>query len=250
LPRVENKSIPKPVGQFYAAKNWAVEKMMTNKIGIITLCLALSGPAFSQKKEDERIANSTAVLRETLNKDLSPAILSQSICVAVFPSVKKVAIGIGSSYGRGVLVCRKDEAPSGAWTAPVMFALDQGSIGLQLGSTATDFVLTVMKKSAADSFLSGSTKLGSGASVAAGPAGTTAAAYSSEAEVLTYSRTKGVFAGVSLAGAGVSPDKDANKSVYGTEMAATEIVNSAPVPAAARELVNLLNKTAPGKPRG
>lgn len=223
---------------------------MINKLCIVILCAALGAPAYSQKKEAERIANSTEVLKETLNKDLSPAVLSQSLCVAVFPSVKKVAIGIGSSYGRGVLVCRKDETLSGAWGAPVMFELDQGSVGLQLGTTATDFVLTVMKKDAVDRFLAGGTKLGSDAAVAAGPAGSQAGAYSPEAAVLTYSRTKGVFAGVSLSGAGLQDDKDANKALYGKEITPTQIVTSAPVPEAGRELVDLLNQTAPGRPRG
>src|SRR5437899_8016674 len=110
---------------------------MKKQLGIITLCLAVGLPLFSQKKEEERLANSTKVLKETLDKGLSPAVLSQAVCVAIFPSVKKVAIGIGGSYGRGVAVCRKDEEISGSWTAPSMFSLDQGSLGVQLGSTST-----------------------------------------------------------------------------------------------------------------
>jgi len=220
---------------------------MKNKLGTITLCLAIAIPLCAQKKEQERLANSATVLSETLNKDLPSAIMRQSVCVAVFPSVKKVAVGIGSSYGRGVLVCRKDETISGEWGAPVMFALDQGSVGVQLGSTATDLVLTVMTKAAADKFLAGKTKLGADAAVAGGPTGSQATAYSSQAEVLTYSRTKGVFAGVSLSGAGLEPDKDANKAIYGKEMAAKEIATSAPIVPAAQPLVDLLNKTAPGR---
>ncbi len=222
---------------------------MKKQLGMITLCLAVALPLFSQKKEEERLANATNALKETLNKGLSPAVLSQAVCVAVVPSVKKVAIGIGGSYGRGVAVCRKGEELSGSWTAPVMYSLDQGSLGIQLGSTSTDFVLVVMKKTAADRMLNGKTKLGTDAAVAAGP-GADASAYNSAAEVLTYSRTKGVFAGVSLSGASVEPDKDANKSLYGKEMTATEIVNSAPILPAAEPLVSLLNKTAPGRPRG
>jgi lipid-binding SYLF domain-containing protein len=222
---------------------------MKKQLGIVTLCLAVALPLFSQKKEEERLANATNVLKETLDKGLSPAVLSQAVCVAVFPSVKKVAIGIGGSYGRGVAVCRKGEELSGSWTAPVMYSLDQGSLGIQLGSTSTDFVLVVMKKAAADRMLNGKTKLGSDAAVAAGPAGAQANAYSPEAEVLTYSQTKGVFAGVSLSGASVEPDKDANKALYGKEMTAREIVNSAPIVPAAEPLVSLLNKTASGQPR-
>ncbi|HZR77852.1 MAG TPA: lipid-binding SYLF domain-containing protein [Chthoniobacterales bacterium] len=221
---------------------------MVRKIALTLLCVA--GAAFSQKKEEERIVNATSVLKETLNRDLSPAIVSKSLCIAVFPSVKKVAIGIGSSYGRGVLVCRQNEQSTGAWRAPIMFELEQGSVGLQLGSSATDFVLTVMTKEAAEKFLSGRAKLGTDAAVAAGPAGSQASAYSPEAQVLTYSRTKGVFAGVSLSGAGVDVDKDANKAVYGKEISATEILNSDTVPPAGKELVDLLNRVAPGRPRG
>ena len=223
---------------------------MNLKSGVATLCIALAAPVFSQSKEADRLASSTAVLKEETSKDLSSAILSQSICVAIFPSVKKVAVGIGGSYGRGVLVCRKQTALSGAWGAPIMFALDQGSLGLQLGSTATDFTLTVMKKEAADRFLGGGAKLGSDAAVAAGPVGSQASAYSPEAQVLTYSRTKGVFAGVSLSGAGLKADDDANKALYGKPITPTEILETQTVPPSAKQLVDLLNRTAPGRPTG
>jgi len=221
-----------------------------NPLRITLLCVASTSLLFPQQKENERLRNSADVLKQTLDEGLSPAVLSQSICVAIFPSVKKVAIGIGTSYGRGVLVCRKNEDLAGAWTAPVMFALDQGSLGLQLGSTATDFVMTIMKKAAAERALNGKTKLGSDAAVAAGPAGAQASAYNSEADFLTYSRSKGVFAGVSLSGASVEPDKDANKTVYGKEVTAAQIMSSAPVVPSAQPLVNLLNQTAPGRPHG
>jgi lipid-binding SYLF domain-containing protein len=204
--------------------------------------LAISSTLFAQKKEMERLANSTTVLSEVY-KDVSPAILAQTVCMAVFPSVKKVAIGIGSSYGRGVLVCRND---SGGWGAPVMFALDQGSVGLQLGSTATDFVLAVTKRTAAERLVAGKTKLGSDAAVAAGPMGSQASSDSMQSEVLTYSRTRGVFAGVSLSGAGLEPDKGANKAIYGKEITAKEILTSAPIVPAAKPLIELLNKISPG----
>src|SRR5215472_4066428 len=139
---------------------------MNNRLGIIGLCLVMALPSFSQKKEQERIANATDVLKSTIDNGLSHDVLSQSLCVAIFPSVKKVALGIGASYGRGVVVCRKGEDLSGSWTAPIMYSLDQGSLGLQLGSTATDFVLTVMNKSAVERMLNGKIKLGSDAAVA------------------------------------------------------------------------------------
>jgi SH3 domain-containing YSC84-like protein 1 len=221
-----------------------------NRLGIVILCAALALPLFSQKKEDQRITNATATLQQTLDSGQLPtAVLSQALCVAVFPNIKKVALGIGASYGRGVLVCRKDESPSGAWTAPLMYAVDQGSIGAQIGSTSSDIVLTFMTKSAVDRALQGKMKLGSDAAVAAGP-GTSTSAYQGTADVLSYKRSSGVFAGVSLAGASVEVDKDANKSVYGKEMDAATIMSSAPIPPAAEPLVDLLNKTAPGRPRG
>ncbi len=223
---------------------------MKYQIGIAVLCAAAAAPSFAESKEDERIKNSTTVLKEALERDLSPAVLGQAVCVAVYPSVKKVAIGIGGSYGRGVMVCRKGLEKTGQWTAPVMMSLDQGSLGLQLGGTATDFVLVVTKKEAAERALSGKTKLGSDAAVAAGPAGAQAGNYSPEADFLTYSRTSGAFAGVSLSGAGVEADKDANKNVYGKEMKPDQIIASAPIVPAAQPLVDLLNQTAPGRPRG
>jgi lipid-binding SYLF domain-containing protein len=221
---------------------------MKKHVGLLT-CLAIATPLFSQQKENERIANSTTVLRETLDK-IPPAIVRQSLCVAVFPSVKKVAFGVGASYGRGVLVCRKNEQLSGDWGAPIMYSLDQGSLGVQIGSTATDFVLTVMTPKAAERALSGKAKLGSDAAVAAGPVGSQASAYSPDADFLTYSRTKGVFAGVSLSGASVEPDTNANKSVYGKDMTAKEIVNTAPILPSAEPLIALLNQAASGHRTG
>ena len=166
--------------------------------------------------------------------------------MAIFPSVKRVAIGIGASYGRGALVCRKGATMNGAWGAPAMYSLDEGSLGVQLGSTATDFVLAVLSEGAANRIIDGKTKLGSNATVAAGPTGAQGSAFSAQAEVLTYSRTKGLFAGVSLQGASIDGDDDANKNLYGQKMTAREIVtgNTQIVPAA-QPLVNLLDKTSP-----
>jgi lipid-binding SYLF domain-containing protein len=173
------------------------------------------------------------------------------MCVLVFPSVKKVAVGIGGSYGRGVLVCRKGAKMDGEWGAPVMYALDQGSIGVQLGSTATDFVLVVMNNKGVDAILNGKTKLGSNAAAAAGPTGAQATSYNAadmKSDVLTYSRSKGLFAVVSLEGASIDSDKDANKSLYGKEMGAKEIVTGGQaVPAAAQPLVSLLDSTSPAR---
>jgi lipid-binding SYLF domain-containing protein len=227
---------------------------MKAKLTVLGLCLVVAFPLYAQKKEDERLANSTAVMQEILqgDKGLPKNILDQSKCVLVFPSVKKVAIGIGGSYGRGVLVCRKGDKMNGAWGAPVMYALNQESLGIQLGSTATDYVLVVMHDKGVDAILNGKSKLGADAAAAAGPSSAQATGYNASdmksSDVLTYSRAKGLFAGVSLAGASMDADKEANKKLYGKEMGAKEIVtgDQAVVPAA-EPLVSLLNATSPDR---
>lgn len=224
---------------------------MKIKIAILGLALAAAFPVFAQSKEDQRLANSASVMKELLqgDKGLPKNVLDQSMCVLVFPSVKKVAIGIGGSYGRGVLTCRKGEKMNGGWGAPAMYALDQGSLGVQLGSTATDFVLAVMHNKGVDAILNGKMKLGANAAAAAGPTGAQATGYNAEAmssDVLTYSRSKGLFAGVSLEGASIDADNDANKKLYGKELGAKEIVTgSQEVVAAAKPLVSLLDTTSP-----
>jgi lipid-binding SYLF domain-containing protein len=227
---------------------------MKIRLAMLGLCLAIAFPLLAQKKEDERLEKSAAVMKELLqgDKGLPTSILNQAKCVLIFPSVKKVAVGIGGSYGRGVLVCRKDEKMSGAWGTPVMYSLDQGSLGIQLGSTATDFVLAVMHDKGVDAILNGKTKLGADAAAAAGPTGAQATGYNASdmksSDVLTYSRSKGLFAGVSLEGASMDTDKEANKKLYGKELGAKEIVTGdQPVVSAAEPLVSLLNATSPDR---
>jgi len=224
---------------------------MNRKYVGITCLLGIAPVLFAQNKETERLANSATVFQAILagDKGLNKHILDESRCVLIFPDVKKVAVGIGGTYGRGALVCRKGEKMTGAWGAPVMYSLDQGSLGVQLGTTSTDFVLAVVKQKGVDQILNGKMKLGTDAAAAAGPTGAQANGYSAndQADVLTYSRTKGLFAGVSLAGASIEADNDANKALYGKELGITEIVhNNTPVPAAGKPLVDLLNKTSPG----
>jgi len=224
---------------------------MHRKMLVIAACLAMASPLFAQNKEDDRLENSATVFQEILSSDkgLPKNILDQASCVLIFPSVKKVAIGIGGSYGRGALVCRKGPNMAGGWSAPAMYKLDQGSLGIQLGSTATDFVLVVMRKNGVDQILNGKTKLGGNAAAAAGPTGAQANGYNSAAmtaDVLTYSRTKGAFAGVSLEGASMDTDNDANKKVYGKDMDAKTIVTGGQAaPAAGKPLVDLLDKVSP-----
>ena len=225
---------------------------MKIKIAILGLCLATGFPLFAQKKEDERLANSAKVMKELQgDKGLPTTVLNQAMCVLVFPSVKKVAVGIGGSYGRGVLVCRNGAKMDGDWGAPVMYALDQGSLGIQLGSTATDFVLAVMHSKGVDAILNGKSKLGANAAAAAGPTGAQATGYNAanmSADVLTYSRSKGLFAGVSLEGTSMDADNDANKKLYGKEIGAKEIVTGGQAVAPAAEpLVSQLNATSPAR---
>jgi lipid-binding SYLF domain-containing protein len=178
------------------------------------------------------------------------SVLDKADCVVVLPSVLKFAIGIGGSYGRGVMTCRGGKTFHGRWGAPTMMALEGGSFGLQLGGQATDFVLLLMNSRAASSILTSKVKLGANASAAAGPVGRTASAETDatmRAEILSYSRARGLFAGISLAGSTIRPDNDANKSLYGKDVSAQDIVFKGEVapPASAKSLLATLNKKSP-----
>jgi len=220
---------------------------MNRTIFALGISLALVPAMFAQKKEAQRLDKAAKAFQEivSIDKGLQRHILDQAFCVMIYPSVKKVAFGIGDSYGRGALVCRKGQDMKGEWGAPVMYALDQGSLGVQFGTTATDFVLVVVSQKGVEQILNGKIKLGTGANAVAGPSGAEASTYSvttSKADVLTYSRSKGVFAGVSLAGAVMEADVDANTALYGRELAAQEIVKGdLEVPDAASPLVHLLD---------
>jgi lipid-binding SYLF domain-containing protein len=211
--------------------------------------VAVSLPLFAQSKPAKRLADSTAVLQTILDKSEIPQnILDKAACVLIYPSVKKVGIGLGVSYGRGVLVCRTGAKMNGHWSAPAMYTLDTGSLGVQLGSTATDYVLLVMTERGADKVLSGKLKLGAGASAVAGPSGANAAGFNDpNVDILSYSQSKGLFAGASLGSASMGSDSDANKELYGKSVDATQIIRdgAVPVPPAGKALVNLLEKLTP-----
>jgi lipid-binding SYLF domain-containing protein len=225
------------------------DKIVKKRMIVCALCLAIASPLFAQKKEEERLSNSATVFRAILAGPLPTNILDQASCVLIFPSVKKVAIGIGGSYGRGALVCRGGADMNGAWGTPAMYKLDQASIGVQLGSTATDFVLVVMNHTGAEQILNGKTKLGANAAAAAGPTGAQATGYnaaSMHVDVLTYSRSSGLFAGVSLEGASMESDDDANKALYGKSVTAKQIIEGGQaVPAAGKPLDEVLTKASP-----
>ena len=203
-------------------------------------------------KEVDRIKDSGTVLKEILDipDDIPKDLLDRAECVIVLPSVKKLAIGIGGSYGRGVMVCRTGQHYTGGWGAPAMYALEGGNIGFQLGGQATDFVLLVMNPRGADSLMGSKVKLGADAAAAAGPKGrdTTAATdVAMRAEILSYSRSRGLFAGVSLEGSTLRPDNGANEKLYGRKLTVKEILREgkAGTPAAAHDLDAELTKASP-----
>jgi lipid-binding SYLF domain-containing protein len=220
---------------------------------IAALCLCFAIPSFAQNKEDQRLQDSYTVLKEILatpDKGIPRDLLDKSECVVVFPSVKKAAFVVGASYGRGVITCRSGQDLRGPWSAPAMFALEGGSVGFQIGGQATDFVLLIMNESGANSVMSSKVKLGADASIAAGPVGRTTSAETDvvmKAEILSWSRARGVFAGISLSGSTLRSDDGANKTVYGKELTAKQIVREGQVKPteAAKPLVDLLDKTTP-----
>jgi lipid-binding SYLF domain-containing protein len=223
------------------------------RVLVVALSMSLALPLFAQEKEQQRIKDAAQVLREILatpDKGIPKDLLDKSECVVVYPSVKKGAFVVGASYGRGVITCRKGVNFTGPWSAPAMFALEGLSVGFQLGGEATDFVLLVMNEGGANSVMSSKVKLGGDASVAAGPVGRTTSAETDivlKAQILSWSRTRGVFGGISLAGSTMRSDDDANKNLYGQSLSAKEIVREGKVkpPPAATGLLNLLNKATP-----
>jgi lipid-binding SYLF domain-containing protein len=209
-------------------------------------------PAYAQKDENNRIRNAGKVMVEILNvpDDIPADLLEKAECVIVLPSVMKAAFIVGGSYGRGVMSCRSGAEFNGPWSAPAMMALEGASVGFQIGGEATDFVLLVMNKRGADSILTSQVKLGGDIAAAAGPKGRDAAASTDvtmRAEVLSYSRSRGLFAGVSLEGSTLRPDGDGQARIYGKGVSAKEIVinSSIHAPASAKLLVSTLNKKAP-----
>jgi SH3 domain-containing YSC84-like protein 1 len=223
------------------------------KLSVFAIVLLMAAPVFAANEhETDRVKEAGMVLKEILNvpDDIPQDLLNKAECVVILPSVKKAAFGVGGSYGRGVMVCRGGAHWTGRWGAPAMFALEGLSIGFQLGGQATDFVLLVMNQKGAESLLSSKVKLGADASAAAGPKGRTAEGATDivmNAEILSYSRNKGLFAGVSLEGSTLRSDGGANENLYRRKLSAKEIIRGGKVgvPASARELVSLLNSKSP-----
>src|SRR6266699_3076079 len=219
---------------------------------LLALACAPLALAAGSEKEQDRVKDAGVVLKEILNipDDIPKDLLDDAECVIVLPSVKKLAIGIGGSFGRGVMVCRTGEHFTGPSGAPAMYALEGGNIGFQLGGQATDFVLLVVNPRGAESLMGSKVKLGADASAAAGPKGRTATGATDvamRAEILSYSRSRGLFAGISLEGSTLRQDGSANEKLYGRKLTAREIVRERKVgvPASGQELVGLLNRHSP-----
>ena len=219
----------------------------------LLLAFAFLPPVFADnRKEQERVKDSGDILKEILNipDDIPQDLLDKAECLVILPSVKKGAFGIGGSFGRGVMICRSGQRYTGLWGPPAMYALEGVNIGFQLGGQATDFVLLVMNPKGARSLLSSKVKLGANASAAAGPKGRSGEAATDvvmNAEILSYSRAKGLFAGISLEGSTLRSDGSANEKLYGQKLSAKDIIGLGKVrtPACAQELVGLLDKKSP-----
>jgi lipid-binding SYLF domain-containing protein len=218
---------------------------------LVSLCVAAALPAIAQNKIEDRIGESASVLTQILSRpDAIPrTFLDKSVCVLVFPAVKKVGVGIGVTYGRGVIACRTGTDMNGPWSAPAMYKLDVGSLGVQLGNSSTDYVLLIENKTSAIKVLSGKLKLGADATAVAGPTGAKAVgANDVNFDVLTYSRAKGgLFAGASLGSASMATDDDANKVVYGKSISATEIIREGGVTAtpSGNAFIKVLERASP-----
>jgi lipid-binding SYLF domain-containing protein len=219
-----------------------------NRFLIVLVVWSFSGAS----KEEDRLREAKTVVEEILDipDGIPQELLDKAECVIVLPSVKKFALGIGGSYGRGALICRSGEAFDGTWGAPAMYRLEGGNIGLQLGGQATDFLFLVMNPKGAQSLLKSKVKLGADASAAAGPKGRAAGASTDaamRAEILTYSRSRGLFAGISLEGSTLRPDSGANESLYGSKIEVERIVRRGGVriTEAGRALAALLDRASP-----
>ena len=219
---------------------------------ITVLISSVAAFAANDEREADRVKDAGVVLKEILNipDDIPQDLLDKAECVIILPSVKKGALGIGGSFGRGIMVCRSGEHYKGKWGAPALYALEGISIGFQIGGQATDFVLLVMNPKGAQSLLYSKVKLAADASAAAGPKGRTAEGATDivmNAEILSYSRNKGLFAGISLEGSTLRSDGSANEKLYGRKLTAKEIIRGGKVgiPPSAHELVSLLDKKSP-----
>lgn len=248
------------LGLFVILEEAIMTKIMSKKFISVTVSAILLGlvvlstplKADDKEKDEDRLRNAGQVLKEIMNipDDIPQNLIDKADCVAVIPTVLKAAFIVGGSYGRGAMSCRSGENMEGPWGAPTMMAVEGGSFGFQIGAQATDFVLLIMNKDGASSILSSKVKLGADASAAAGPVGRDAEAdtdVAMRAEVLTYSRARGLFAGISLEGSTLRPDDDANERIYGRKLPSKDIAlhGAVPIPPSAKLLTSTLNQHSP-----
>ncbi|HLK54259.1 MAG TPA: lipid-binding SYLF domain-containing protein [Candidatus Angelobacter sp.] len=226
--------------------------MMKKGFSFAIAALLFATAVQAQQHEDDRLRHAGEVLLEILNipDNIPKPVLDKSECVIVIPSVKKIAFGVGANYGRGAMSCRGGKTFTGPWGPPAMVALEGGNIGFQIGGQATDFVLLVVNPKGIDSILKSKVKLGADASAAAGPVGRDAQAATDvlmRAEILTYSRSRGLFAGISLDGSTLRPDNSATEKVYGRKVSARDVVIAHKVgtPKAGELMVSALQKASP-----
>ena len=232
---------------------------MTSRYFTLAICLTFTTAALAAQssdrkpnKEQDRLASCGVVMTEVLNvpDNVPQGVLDKAECVIVIPSMTKLALGVGGSYGRGAMICRGGKEFNGAWGSPAMYAIEGGSFGLQLGAQSTDVVLMIMNPRGVEALLGSTVKLGGDATAAAGPKGRHLEASTDatmRAEILSYSRSRGLFAGVSLEGTSLRPDDDATEQVYGRRMSAREVITgtTAEMPASGRVLSIVLQKRAP-----
>ena len=225
---------------------------LASALALILLSSSLSFAKDKDEKENDRLQNAGTVFKEIMDvpDNIPQDLIDKARCVIVFPSVVKAAFIVGGSYGRGVMVCRTGADFTGPWGSPAMMALEAGSVGFQIGGQATDFVILVMNNRGVDSLLHSKVKLGADASVAAGPKGRDAQASTDvtlRAEMLSYSRSRGAFAGVSLEGSTLRPDEDANRRLYGRDVTAAHIITEGKIdaPPSARDLISTLQRVTP-----
>jgi lipid-binding SYLF domain-containing protein len=226
--------------------------MIRKSLLVVCMGLIATAPIFAGNHEQDRLEKAGVVMQEIMDvpENIPQEVIEKARCVIVFPSVLKAAFVVGASYGRGAMVCRAGHDFHGPWGAPAMMALEGGSVGFQIGGQATDLVLLIMNDRGASSILESKVKLGGDASVAAGPVGRDAAANTDaymRAEVLSYSRSRGLFAGVSLEGSTLRPDNDATADVYGRKLTAKEIIlgGGVGIPESGHHLVAVLQKHSP-----
>jgi lipid-binding SYLF domain-containing protein len=234
------------------SKGKSHKKWILAFIGIFAFAPCCFARSREDSKAENRLENATTTMQEILDMhDAIPRdLLAKARCIVVMPSVLKAAFVVGGSYGRGAMTCRTGKDFSGPWGAPAMYALEGGSVGFQIGGEATDYVFLVMNNRGAHSLLRSKVKLGADASVAAGPVGRSLAADTDayvRSEILSYSRARGVFAGVSLEGSTLRPDNKANRELYGRSISAEEMIHGSDVrtPKAAHDFIALLESASP-----